>query len=277
LTIHAPGRTDVLRPLHVRAPFTGSVVSLRIADGDRVAAGEELGSVVARASAAALAGARAMLDAARTDAERQDAERALALATQSLVQHPLRAPEGGVVVSHAANAGDLVNEGDDILVLAPAGSVAFIAQVVQSDLPQVHPGQRVAIDLAARVAPLPGVVHGILPAASSENLSAPVRIDFSGASGGIGLGLFGTARITVGERRDVPVVPEVAVLRDDVYGTSRLAIITPDHRAHWVAVTTGVREGGLVEIVSPIMAPSTAVIVTGLVGLPEGTPVRAQP
>lgn len=277
VAIHAPGRTDVLRPLHVRAPFTGSVVSLRVADGDRVAAGDELGSVVARAGAAALAGARAMLDAARTDAERQDAQRALALATQNLVQHPLRAPEGGVVVSHAANAGDLVNEGDDILVLAPAGSVAFIAQVVQSDLPQVHAGQQVAVDLAARVGPLPGVVHGILPAASSENLSAPVRIDFRGTFRGIGLGLFGTARITVGERRGVPVVPEAAVLRDDVYGTSRLAVITPDHRAHWVAVTTGVHDGGLVEIVSPTMAPATAVIVTGQVGLPEGTPVRLQP
>jgi RND family efflux transporter MFP subunit len=277
LTIRAPGRTDVLRPLHVRAPFTGSVASLRVADGDRVAAGEELGSVVARASAAALSGARAMLDAAQSDAERQDAQRALALATENLVQHPLRAPEAGVVVSHAANAGDLVNEGDDIVVLAPAGAVAFIAQVVQNDLPQVHPGQRAAVDLAARTGPLAGIVHGVLPAASSENLSAPVRIDFTRASGEFGLGLFGTARITVGQRRDVPVVPETAVLRDDVYGTSRLAVVTPDHRAHWVAVTTGVHDSGMVEIVTPVLTPSTAVIVTGQVGLPEGTPVRAQP
>ena len=35
--------------------------------------------------------------------------------------------------------------------------------------------------------------------------------------------------------------------------------------------------GGLVEIVSPAMAPATAVIVTGQVGLPEGSPVRLQP
>jgi hypothetical protein len=67
------------------------------------------------------------------------------------------------------------------------------------------------------------------------------------------------------------------VLRDDVYGTSRLAVITPDHRAHWVVVTTGVRDSGLVEIVTPTLAPSTAVIVTGQVGLPEGTPVRTRP
>ena len=218
-----------------------------------------------------------MLDAARSDAERQDAQRALDLATQNVVQHPLRSPEGGVVVSHVANAGDLLNEGDDILIIAPAGAVAFIAQVVQSDLPQVHPGQRVAVDLAARAAPLAGVVHGILPAASTENLSAPVRIDFRGGAGAIGIGLFGTARITVGERRDVPVVPEAAVLRDDVYGTVRVALATSNHHAHWVAVTTGARDGGMVEIVAPALPPGTAVIVTGQVGLPEGAPVHPQP
>jgi multidrug efflux pump subunit AcrA (membrane-fusion protein) len=279
ITVRAPGHTEVLRPLHVRAPFNGTVATLRVADGDRVLRGATLGTLVSRSSAAALAGARAMLDAARTEAERQDAQRAIDLATRGLVQFPLHASEAGVVVSHAANGGDLVTEGDDILVIAPAGAVAFIAQVVQTDLPRLRPGQRVAVDLAARSDPLAGTVHGVLPAASVENLSAPVRIDFVTGGGPIGTGLFGTARIVVGERRQVPVVPEAALLQDDVYGTTQVAIVgpAPDRRAHWVRVTPGVREGGLVEILSPSLPPGTIVIVSGQVGLPEGAPVRAQP
>lgn len=278
LTIRAPGHTDVLRPLRVRAPFSGTVATLHVADGDRVARGATLGTFVSRNSAAALDGARAMLAAARTEAERQDAHRAVDLATRGLVEVPLHASEAGVVVSHAANAGDLVTEGDDILVIAPAGAVAFIAQVVQTDLPRVQPGQRVAVDLAARAQPLAGTVHGILPAASAENLSAPVRIDLS-AGGAVGTGLFGTARITVGERRQVPVVPDAALLQDDVYGTTQVAIVgpAPDHRAHWVSVRPGVRDGGLVEILAPSLPPGTTVIVSGQVGLPEGAPVRAEP
>lgn len=281
ITVTAPGHTDVLRPLHVRAPFDGTVAALGVADGDRVSRGRVLGTLVSRSSAAALAGARAMLEAAHTEVERRDAQRALDLATQNLVQIPLRAAEGGVVVSHAANAGDLVSEGDDILVLAPAGAVAFMAQVVQTDLPRVRPGQHATVELAARAAPLSGTVHGVLPAASVENLSAPVRIDFIPDPGGaaVGIGLFGTASIVVGERRGVPVVPEAALLRDDVYGTTQLAVAgpPPDGRAHWVKVTPGAREGGLVEIIAPTLSPGMLVIVSGQVGLPEGAPVRTQP
>jgi multidrug efflux pump subunit AcrA (membrane-fusion protein) len=280
ITVAAPGHTDVLRPLHVRAPFSGTVAALHVADGDHVSRGATLGTLVSRNSVAALAGARAMLDAAQTEPERQDARRALDLATRGLVEFPLRASEAGVVVSHAANAGDLVTEGDDILVIAPAGAVAFIADVVQTDLPRVQPGQRVAVDLAARAAPLAGTVHGILPAASAENLSAPVRIDFAPSSGAaIGIGLFGTANIVVGERRQVPVVPEAALLRDDVYGTTQVAVVgpPPERLAHWVKVTLGARGEGLVEILSPTLPPGTAVIVSGQVGLPEGAPVRVQP
>jgi multidrug efflux pump subunit AcrA (membrane-fusion protein) len=83
----------------------------------------------------------------------------------------------------------------------------------------------------------------------------------------------------VGERRQVPVVPEAAVLQDDVYGTTQVAVVGPgpDRVAHWIRVTLGARDGGLVEILTPDVSPGTAVIVSGQVGLPEGAPVRIQP
>ncbi len=37
VAVSAPGRTDVLRPLHVRAPFAGALAALHDDDGDRVA------------------------------------------------------------------------------------------------------------------------------------------------------------------------------------------------------------------------------------------------
>lgn len=273
VAVGGPGRTDALRQLRVRAPFIGTLVLLAVADGDRVERDQVIGAVVSRNSEAALAGARIMRDAARTPLQQDDARRALALAQQGLVRRALRAPEAGVVVSHAATEGDLVNEGDEILSIAAAGSVVFVAQITQSELPPIHPGQRATIELPARSTPVAGVVHGVLPSASSADVTAPVRIDFVGSRAPVTLGLFGTARIVVGDVRDALVVPAAAVLRDDAYGTSRLALVTTDGRVRWVAVTPGITQGGLVQIASPL-AVGERVIVAGQGGLADGAPVQ---
>ena len=40
------------------------------------------------------------------------------------------------------------------------------------------------------------------------------------------LGIVGTARVLVGEHPDATVVPDAAVLRDDVTGVARVALVT---------------------------------------------------
>jgi multidrug efflux pump subunit AcrA (membrane-fusion protein) len=276
-TVTGPGRTQALKQTRVRAPFAGTLLSLRVADGDRVAASQVVGTMISRNSAAARTGARAMLEAARTPEESSDARRAVEIAAQNLVAAPLRAPEPGVVIAHAAGEGDLVNEGDDIVTIAVAGSLAFVAQVVQSDLPRVRSGQAATIELAARTEPLRGVVHAVLTAASSENLSASVRLDFIGGDAPVEVGLFGTAHIAVGVRPHAIVVPAAALLRDDVYGTSRVAVVGEDGRAQWVEVTPGLTVDSLVEITAPPLAVKARVIVSGQVGLPDSAHVRVEP
>jgi RND family efflux transporter MFP subunit len=276
VTVSGPGRTAALREVRVRAPFTGRLVALSIADGDTVQSGAPIGTLVAQSSDAALEGARAMLSAARSEQERVDARRALELAESGLVRQPLRAPAAGVVLSHAANAGDFVAEGDEIATVADASSVVFVAQLSQSDLRGILPGQAAVVELAAESQAVPGLVHGVLPTASAENLNAPVRIDFSPARRDLRVGLFGTARITVGQHRDVLVVPASAVLRDDVTGVARAATLTEQGVVRWVEVTIAARQGDALEVSAPALQPGVRVIVSGHVGLPEGTRVRIE-
>ena len=276
VTVSGPGRTQALREVRIRAPFTARLVALSIADGDTVQSGASIGALVAQSSDAALEGARAMLSAAKTDQERVDARRALELAESGLVRQPLRAPATGVVISHAANAGDYVFEGDEIATVADAASVAFVAQIVQSDLRAILPGQPVVIELAAESQPVPGVVHGVLPSASAENLNAPVRIDFAPARRDLRVGLFGTAQIIVAQHQDVLIVPAAAVLRDDVTGVARAAVLSEDGALRWVEVTIAARQGDALEVSSPALRPGVRVIVSGHVGLPEGTRVRVE-
>ena len=276
--VTAPGRTEALRQDRVRTPFPSHLVSLTVTDGDRVQAGQVVAEVVAKNSEAALEGARQMMVEARTAADSADARRAVEVAGRQLVRRPLTAPADGVVLSHAAEVGDYLDEGEVLLTIAEAGTVYFAAQVSQGDLAGVAPGEHATIDLPAVGAePVGAVVHGVLPSASSENLTAPVRLDFSPARSNLAVGLFGTVSIITGRRTNAVVVPPAAVLRDDVSGTSRVALVDSTGTAHWVVVQTGVQEGSHVEILSPALEPGGLVIVDGQVGLPDGARVRIQP
>jgi len=66
------------------------------------------------------------------------------------------------------------------------------------------------------------------------------------------------------------------VLRDDVSGVTQIAVVSQG-KARWLRVTTGVTQGGRVEVLQPPLEPGTLVIVEGQVGLPEGAQVAVQP
>jgi membrane fusion protein, multidrug efflux system len=275
-TVSAPGKTAALAQQKIRAPYAGTLVELSVTDGDRVRRGQAIGAIVSRDSEAAQTGAREMSRQAQTETEKADAARALALAERGLIRAPLTAPSDGVVVSHGAVRGDRVDDNQELLTIAEADSVAFIVDVPQSDLARIRPGQSVAVEIAGRTGPVSGVVHDVLPGANAADFTAPVRIDLPALRGTAGLGLFGTARITVAEHRNAAVVPESAVLRDDVTGAARLAVVDGG-RARWLDVRTGLRSDGGIEIAAPPLEAGRTVVVSGQVGLAEGAPVAAAP
>ena len=281
ITVSGPGQTNALDLQKIRAPFTGTLTSLRAVVGERVGAGQIIGSIVSQPSQAAVTGAQAMLSAASTPTERSDAARAVTLARQNLVATPLRVPRSGIIVSRGASQGDLMTQGDSIVSIAAAGSIAFIARIAQNDLAHVRPGQHATIVLPGGASPADGIVRGLLPADSSGGMTVPVRIDLQGSPLAAGApvqpGLFGTARIIVGAHAQVATVPAAAVLRDDISGVSSIALVSADGKAHWVTVTTGASEGDRVEITAPQLARGQRVIVSGQVGLPEGSRVTEAP
>jgi len=269
--VSAPGQTSALTQQKVRAPFAGTLVELTVVDGDTVRRGQTVGVIVSREADAALSGAREMGRSASTPEEKADADRALVIAEKNLVRTAIHAVADGVVLTHGAAPGDRVSEDQELLTIAERGSLVFIANAVQSDLAQVRPGQAVSVELAGRPKPIAGVVHDVLPSANPGDFTAPVRVDLRELQSGTAIGLFGTARITV-ERHDAVTVPDAALLRDDVSGKTRVALVK-DGQAHWVDVVTGLHGDAGTEIVSPPLSASDSVVVSGQVGLPDGARV----
>ena len=274
--VSAPGHTRALVEQKVRAPFTGTLTSLTVVEGDRVRRGENIGSIVARQSEAALAGAREMLASAGTPQEKADARRAVALAEKNLIKTPLTSEVSGIVVSLSSAPGDRVAEDQDLVSVADGRSLIFAADVSQSDLAQIHPGEKAMIELSGQNHPIPGKVHGLLTGSATDNLTAVVRVDFLELPRGATVGLFGTVHITSTEHKNTIAVPTAALLRDDVSGVTRVATIGPGSKLHWIEVETGLNDGDLVEILRPELAVGTRVVTKGQVGLPEGTPLAVE-
>ena len=244
-----------------------------MSDGDVVTAGQPVAELVSQESSAAVEGARAMLETAKSPAGRAEAQRALDVAEAHLVKRTLRLPAAGAVASHQATQGDLLSAHDEILTIADERSIAFVASVPQSELSLVRPGQAVEVALSALPAAVVGLVRAVLPAGADS--ITPVRIALELPPAGLGPGLFGVARIVVGVHRGATAVPAAAVLRDDITGSSRLAIVDQG-KARWVEVKTGLAENGSIEIVSPPLKIGAQVIVQGQVGLPDGAAVRPE-
>jgi membrane fusion protein (multidrug efflux system) len=274
--LSSPGKIAALAQQKVRPPFAGTLTELAVADGDHVTAGSVLGTIVSRDSEAALAGAREMLREAKTPTEKEDGERAVALAERSLVRAEIRAPADGAVLSHTASRGDRISEDQEILTITDASSIVFVADVPQSDLSRVHKGQEASVELAGRPAPLAAAVHDVLPGANAADFTVPVRLDFRNLTAIPPIGLYGTARITVAEHRDAVVAPEAALVRDDLTGKTRIALVENGH-ARWVEVTVGARGLRGVELTHPTLAPGQSVVVSGQIGLPDGAAVVPRP
>jgi len=129
------------------------------------------------------------------------------------------------VFSHQVDEGARVALNEQIALIVATDSIVFLAQIAQNDLGRVQPGQPVQITLAATPQrPVAGTVRSILPAGSANDLTAPVRVDLA-ASLPKQLNLYGVAQVTVGTHAGALVVPAAAVLRDDVNGHARVALV----------------------------------------------------
>ncbi len=275
-TARATGQWRVSDSVMVNAPFKAYVEEVRPRAGDSVTRGEAIGTLVTYESRAALRGAEILVRQALTASEREEASRALRLAERELVRVPLVAGVEGTVLRRTVEPGSEAAEGADLLTIAPLGSVVFEAHVPRADAPRVAPGQpaQVGMEGGGSVA---ASVSRRLPQTSEADqtalfwLAPTVRAPF-----GV-LGRFGNAAIETGAVHRGVLVPDSALVEDDLTGEIRVARVAAGNVAVWMPVKVGPGEEGRHELLSPALPPGTAVIVRGQRGLPDSTLVDPKP
>jgi len=177
----------------------------------------------------------------------------------------LRAPRAGLVIERNVRLGDLAGPGTTPWYrIAQDSQVELAADVGEDALSKLRPGATATVTLADGTQ-APGVVRLVSPAVDPTTklgkvrITLPVRPDVR--AGGFAKATF------LGLTRSTLAVPETAV-RYDADGAS-VMVVGADDRVKRVAVTTGQRGGGYVELVtgppdgSRVVERAAAMLVPG--------------
>lgn len=271
--VTAPGEWQSGSELVIAAPTAGRLEALTVTVGDRVRAGQRVGTLVPRDSWAGLTGAQIMVGEARDAASKRDAQRALALARRYMVRVPLTVSQAGLVLRRSSEPGAEVAEAAEIVAVAPWNTVVFEAHVPVANATRVHTGES-AIILDPNEAPRAGRVQRVLPMAADADQTTLVWLSPGSLTPSPVLERFGTASITVGPPRRSLAAPDSAVVEDDLTGEKRLAVVDAAGHLSWKAVTLGLAEGHWRAVSGPGLAPGMRIVTEGQRGLPAGTRVK---
>lgn len=257
----------------------GVVVAVNRAEGQHVTKGETLFQLDSRAADVAV-------DFATKNVEREQrliriegtSEKALQDAQQQLdaarVQQALlrvQSPLSGTVTRVNVKPGEAVDLASVMAEVVDLDRLVVSASVPSAELAVLKVGQAAEVTFADSASPLSGTLSFIGPQVDVQTGTAEVRARLPSGSG-LRPGQFVTLRIVSAEHADKLAVPVESVVKNEE-GTSVIAIVDGD-TARQTPVTTGLTEGGLIEVEGSGLTAGMVVVTEGAYGLPAETHVR---
>ena len=189
-----------------------------------------------RASTAGVASARAALSETQT----------------RLAQATLRAPVAGLVISRSVTRGQIVQAGTEMFRMVRDGRLELDAQVPETELALVRPGQSATIT-SDQVGQATGRVRIVTPEVDATSRLGVARVALSG-SGGFRPGMFAKAEIDVGAQPTITVPTASVLYRENRSGVFALG---GDNRVRF----------------TPVVVLSRSATQTSVTGIPAGTRV----
>ena len=158
----------------------------------------------------------------------------------------VKSPVSGLITARNAQIGALASaQGQPMFVLIRDGALELRADLSESDLPRVQAGQTATITLAAGASPLTGKVTLVEPSIDLATRLGRARITLD-TSDQVRAGMFAEADILVTSRTAI-AVPVTAVGSEGVETT---VMVVKDGVVHRTVITTGIRDGGWVEVLT---------------------------
>lgn len=277
----------VLRPENA-----GRVAAIGFRDGVVVAKGTVLVTLDAAVQEAELAQARANLALARSSYRRNEEllarkfisqqaldtaaatlqvqEAAVALAEAKLARMRVKAPFRGIVGLRNVSVGDYVKEGQDLINLEDLGTLRVDFKLPEAYVGRIAKGQ--AVEVASDAFPgqdFRASLDAVDPLVDANGRAVSARARLDNAAGKLRPGMFVRARLVFGERKDVLMLPEQAI----VPGGQPAVFKVVEGKAVMTKVRLGVRRTAQVEITEGLAA-GDVVVTAGQLKLRDGAAVR---
>lgn len=170
----------------------------------------------------------------------------------------IRAPVNGLITQRDAHIGDISSTGKPMFFMSRDNRIELKAQVPESDLRFVKPGQEVAIDATfTGIGQVQGRVREISPLVDQVSRLATVRIDLPNDSG-LRAGMYAEGHISLGKYQAVTVPAQAVVSKDE----KNTVFVLHNDQVESRQVVIGNREGDLLEIKSGL-AVNEPVVTNG--------------
>lgn len=180
-------------------------------------------------------------------------------------QTVIKSPVNGLIVRRDGHLGDISALGKTMFAIARDNRLELKAQIPQTDLQSVRPGQSVTIEANnADSAAVVGRVREISPLVDADTRLATVRIDLPSDSR-LKPGLYAEGHITLGQIMALSVPPKAVIFKDE----KSTVFVLHDNQVEARTITTGSRNNEAQEIVSGIQ-PGDKIVTDGAGFLKDG-------
>lgn len=277
----------------LRPETAGRIAAIGFKDGAIVGKGAVLVTLDAAVQEAELQQAKANLALAQTNFQRNQElvakkflsqqaldtssanlkvqQAAVQLADAKVSKTRLKAPFNGMLGLRNVSVGDYVKEGQDLINIEDIATLRMDFKLPETYLGRVKKGQ--ALELSSDALPgqsFKALLDAVDPLVDQGGRAISARARLDNDSGKLRPGMFVRVRLLFGERKDVLMVPEQAI----VPGAQPAVFKVVDGKAMLAKVKIGVRRAAQVEIVDGLVG-GDVVVTAGQLKLRDGAPVRA--
>ena len=202
------------------------------------------------------------------------------LRVSSMVQYAtITAPYTGVITMRYADTGALIPAGtaeggaQAVVRLAQSDVLRLRMPIPERDVPLVHIGSVVAVNVQATGQQFPGTVVRFTRDVSNATRTMMTEVDVKNPKLTLTPGMYADVTFNLEQKKDALIVPASAIIQGD---QPSVMLVNSDNRVEKRQVVLGIASANAQEVTSGVQ-PGDRVIVGGLATLQVGQQVNPQP